>query len=418
MSGRYSPTIMTDTDHPAPALPGAPIGFVEFVCLVAALMALGALGTDAMLPALPAIGEALGVADENRRQFVVSAFLGGFGVAHLIHGPLVDRFGRRRVLLWAIAAYVVASVAAAVAGSFTLLLVARIAGGATVAATRIATVALVRDCYQGRAMARVMSIAFMVFMVVPILAPSVGQLVLLFGDWRAIFWVIAGTAAALLAWIWFRLPETLRPEAALPIAPGRIATGWRIALTDRLSLGYTLASTMLMGGLYGYLNSVQQIMFDIFHRPHLLAAVFAGTAATMAAANLLNARIVMRLGTRRIAHSAVIGMAVIAGGHLALVWAGYENLIAFAVLQALTMACFGLANSNFSAMAMENMGEIAGTASSVQGFMSITAGVGIGAVIGLAFDGSTAPMIAGFLVNGILSLAVVALTERGRLFGH
>ncbi|WP_413071721.1 multidrug effflux MFS transporter [Sphingomonas sp. 1P08PE] len=408
---------MTDADHPTPDLPGAPIGFVEFVCLVAALMALGALGTDAMLPALPAIGEALGVADENRRQFVVSAFLGGFGVAHLIHGPLVDRYGRRRVLLWAIGAYVVASILAAVSASFTLLLAARIAGGATVAATRIATVALVRDCYHGRAMARVMSIAFMVFMVVPILAPSVGQLVLLFGDWRAIFWVIAGTAAALLAWIWFRLPETLRPHAVLPIAPARIVGGWRIALTDRMSLGYTLASTMLMGGLYGYLNSIQQIMFDIFQRPQLLAAVFAGTAATMAAANLLNARIVMRLGTRRIAHSAVIGLIVLAGVHLALAAAGRDSLIVFAVLQALTMACFGLATSNFSAMAMENMGAIAGTASSVQGFMSITAGVAIGAVIGLAFDGTTMPMVGGFLVVGILALGAVGLTERGRLFG-
>ncbi|WP_188657033.1 multidrug effflux MFS transporter [Sphingomonas metalli] len=408
---------MTPEDHPAPALPGAPIGFVEFVCLVASLMALGALGTDAMLPALPAIGEALGVADENRRQFVVSAFLAGFGAAHLIHGPLVDRFGRRRVLLWAIASYVVASALAAVSASFTLLLAARIAGGATVAATRIGTVALVRDCYHGRAMARVMSIAFMVFMVVPILAPSVGQLVLLFGDWRTIFWVIAGTAAALLVWIWIRLPETLRPEAALPIHPRRILAGWRIALTDRMSLGYTLASTMLMGGLYGYLNSIQQIMFDVFRRPSLLAAVFAGTAATMAAANLLNARIVMRLGTRRIAHSALAGLIAIAGGHWALAAGGLDTLAVFAVLQALTMACFGLATSNFSAMAMENMGGIAGTASSIQGFISITAGVLIGAVIGLAFDGTTMPMIAGFLLTAIAAIVLVAITERGTLFG-
>ncbi|MBJ6120345.1 multidrug effflux MFS transporter [Sphingomonas mollis] len=408
---------MENPDHPTPDLPGAPIGFVEFVALVAALMALGALGTDAMLPALPAIGEALGVADENSRQFVVSAFLGGFGVAHLVHGPLVDRFGRRRVLLWAIAGYVVASSAAAVAGSFTLLIAARLAGGATVAATRIATIALVRDCYHGRAMARVMSIAFMVFMIVPILAPSVGQLVLLFGNWRAIFWVMAGSAAALLVWVAIRLPETLRPEAALPIAPGRIVAGWRLTLTDRQSVGYTAAATLLTGALYGYLNSIQQIMFDVYHRPALLAAVFAGTAATMAAANLLNARFVMRLGTRRIAHGAVVVLAIVSGFHLLLAETGRDSLIAFGVLQALTMACFGLATSNFSAMAMANMGAIAGTASSVQGFISITAGVLIGAVIGQAFDGTTVPMIAGFMVVGILSLGAIALTERGRLFG-
>lgn len=408
---------MTAQDQPAPALPGAPIGFVEFVALVAALMALGALGTDAMLPALPAIGEALHVASENDRQFVVAAFLGGFGVAHLVHGPLVDRYGRRRVLLWAIAAYIVANALAAVSASYPLLIAARLAGGATVAATRIATVALVRDCYHGRAMARVMSIAFMVFMVVPILAPTVGQLVLLFGSWRTIFWVIAGTAALLLAWIAFRLPETLTAEATLPIHPGRILSGWAQALTDRASIGYTLAATMLTGSLYGYLNSVQQIMFDVFRHPSLLAAVFAGTAATMAAANLLNARIVMRLGTRRIAHSATVALILLSGLHLLLVELGHEAILTFAVLQALTMASFGLANSNFSAMAMENMGAIAGTASSVQGFIMITGGVLIGAVIGQAFDGSTAPMVAGFVVTGMIALACVALTERGRLFG-
>ncbi|GAA3708212.1 multidrug effflux MFS transporter [Sphingomonas cynarae] len=411
---------MQDPDTPTPmlpgALPGAPIGFVEFVALVASLMALGALGTDAMLPALPAIGEALGVADANSRQFVVSAFLGGFGLAHLIHGPLVDRYGRRRVLLWAIAGYVVASGAAAVAGSFTLLIAARLAAGASVAATRIGTIALVRDCYQGRAMARVMSIAFMVFMVVPILAPSVGQLVLLFGDWRAIFWVMAGSAGALLIWVAVRLPETLRPEAALPIAPARIVAGWRRTLTDRASLGYTAAATLLTGALYGYLNSIQQIMFDVYRHPQLLAAVFAGTAATMAGANLLNARFVMRLGTRRIAHGAVVALIALAALHLMLAEAGLDRLVVFAVLQALTMACFGLAASNFSAMAMENMGAIAGTASSVQGFMSITMGVLIGAVIGQAFDGTTVPMIAGFLVAGVLALAAIAVTERGRLF--
>ena len=428
MNGRGSATgeewvrarIMSDQTHPAPELPveplGAPIGFAEFVALVAALMALGALGTDAMLPALPAIGEALGVASANDRQFVVSAFLGGFGVAHLVHGPLADRYGRRRVLLFALAGYVVANAAAAVAGSFTLLLVARVAGGACVAATRVATIALVRDCYHGRAMARVMSIAFMVFMIVPVLAPSMGQAVLLFGDWRTIFWVIAGAGAVMFAWLGLRMPETLRPEAALPIHPRRIVAGWRTALTDRQSIGYTLAATMLLGALYGYLNTIQQIMFDVFRHPQLLAAVFAGTAATMAAANLLNARIVMRLGTRRIAQSALVVLIATGAVHWTLAGLGMDSLIAFSVLQAITMASFALASSNFSAMAMENMGAIAGTASSVQGFISITAGVLIGAVIGQAFDGSVVPMVAGFLIAGVIALALVAVIERGRLF--
>ena len=395
---------------------GAPIGFVEFVALVAALMSLAALGIDSMLPALPAIGAALGVATENQRQFIVTAFVLGFGIAQLAHGPLADRFGRRTVLLWAIGGYVIANIACAVSASFELLLAARVFGGAMVAATRVATVAMVRDCYHGRPMARVMSIAFMVFMIVPVLAPAFGQTVLLFANWRGIFWVVAGLS--LLVWTWFfiRMPETLHADAQQPLSVKRVAGGWKQTLSDRWSLGYTLASTSLMGALYGYLNSVQQIMFDTFRHPQLLAVMFAVTAALMAAANLTNARLVMRLGTRLISHSAVTALVVLSAIHLAVALAGYETLVGFVILQALTMGCFGLATSNFSSMAMENMGGIAGTASSVQGFTSVTFGAMIGVVIGQAFDGTTAPLAAGFLLCGIVSLVVVAITERGRLF--
>ncbi len=397
---------------------GAPIGFAEFVALVAALLALGALGIDAMLPALPAIGGALGVADPNARQYVVSAFLGGFGVGQLFHGPMADRFGRKRVLLWSMGVYGVANVLAAVSGSFELLIASRVLGGLAIAATRVATVAMVRDCYHGPAMARVMSMAFMVFMIVPVVAPALGEAVLLVAGWRETFWVIAALSAALSAWFGLRMPETLAPEHRQPISAARVVAGWRETAGDRLSLGYTLAAAALMGALYGYLNSVQQIMADTFGRPGLLAGVFAGTAATMAVANLLNARLVMRLGTRLISHGAVIGLIGFAGLHLLLVELGRETLWSFAILQALTMACFGLGTSNFSAMAMQNMGRIAGTASSVQGFASVTMGAVIGAVIGQAFDGTTAPMSIGFMAAGVAALGLVSWTERGRLFGR
>jgi DHA1 family bicyclomycin/chloramphenicol resistance-like MFS transporter len=405
------------TLQPAPALTGAPIGFAEFVALIAALMALGALGTDAMLPALPALGEALGVADENERQFVITAYTLGFGVAQLVHGPLADRFGRRRLLIGSLILFAIGNVAAAAAASFTLLLAARALSGAAIAATRVACVALVRDCYHGAAMARVMSIAFMVFMIVPILAPSVGQLVLLLGDWRAIFGGIAGVTLLALGWLVTRLPETLHPDNRRAIHPRDLAQGWAMVFRDRRSLGYMLASTALMGALYGYINSIQQVMFDTFHRPAMLAAVFAGTAGTMAIANLGNAKAVMRLGSRRISHGALLVLIAVSAVHLLFVLAGAESLVAFAVMQAVTMACFGLASSNFSAMAMENMGAIAGTASSVQGFTSITAGTLIGAAIGQSFDGTTGPMTAGFLFGGIVALACVLVTERGQLFG-
>ncbi len=400
----------------AEAMRGAPIGFVEFVALVAALMSLTALGIDSMLPALPAIGTSLGITGANSRQFIVTAFVIGFGVAQLVHGPLADCYGRRTVLLWSLGLYAVANVACAAAGSFVLLLVARAAGGAVIAAARVATIALVRDCYHGRAMARVMSIAFMVFMIVPILAPTFGWAVLQFGNWRAIFGVIAVLTLGIMAWFWMRMPETLEPDNVLPITPQRILADWRQTLGDRLSLGYTLAATALMGSLYGYLNSIQQIMADVFHRPNLLALIFATTSVTMAVANLMNSRVVMRLGTRLISHGSLCALVVVSIIHLAAILIGWESLVSFAVFQALTLGCFGLAVSNFSAMAMENMGRIAGTASSVQGFVSVTAGAVIGAMIGQAFDGTTVPLVAGFLLAGLVALAFVALTERGRLF--
>ena len=395
---------------------GAPIGFVEFVALVASLMSLTALGIDSMLPALPAIGDALGVVSENERQFIITAFLAGFGVAQLVHGPMADRYGRRTMLLWSLGLYTIANAACALSHSFTLLLVARFIGGATIAANRVALIALVRDCFHGRAMAKVMSIAFMVFMIVPVLAPAFGQTVLLFANWRGIFWTVAAIAIGIWLWFFIRMPETLRPENVLPLSMPLIVRGWRTTLTDRWSLGYSLASGLLMGGLYGYLNSVQQIMFDTFRKPHLLAVMFAVTAVLMAAANLANARLVMRLGTRLISHSAVTGLIVLSAIHLAIASSGHETIVSFVLLQALAMACFGLATSNFSAMAMENLGGIAGTASSVQGFISITLGVTMGAVIGQAFDGTTRPLAIGFLLAGVLSLVVVAVTERGRLF--
>ncbi len=402
--------------EPTVRVEGAPIPFVEFVALIAALMSLTALGIDSMLPGLPAIGRSLNVADENSRQFVVTSFVLGFGLAQLIHGPLADRFGRRRLLLFALAAYAIANAAAASSPSFAVLLAARFVGGASVSACRVAVVALVRDCFQGRSMARVMSIAFMVFMIVPVLAPSCGTAVLLVGSWRLIFWTIAGITLTILIWFALRMPETLHTDDRQQISLARISAGWRMTLSDRASLGYTLGSTALLGSLYGYLNSIQQVMQHVFGRPDLLAAIFAVTASTMAAASLFNARLVIRLGQRLISHIALIGMIVMALTQLGLALTGLETLVSFTIIQAVFLGCFGLSTSNFSSMAMENMGGIAGTASSVQGFVSVTGGTLIGAVIGQSFDGSAAPMALGFLCCATGALGIVLVTERGQLF--
>jgi DHA1 family bicyclomycin/chloramphenicol resistance-like MFS transporter len=394
----------------------APIGFAEFVALSASMMALTALGIDSMLPALPAIGDSLGVAEPNTRQFIITAFLAGLATALLIYGPVTDRYGRRRVLVVALCFYLITSILCAISGSFVLLLISRAAMGTAAAGARVTTNAMIRDCFTGRAMARVMSLATIIFMAAPVIAPVFGQTVLLFGTWREIFWGTGVCGALVLAWFWFRMPETLPESARQPLSLRRVLGDYGLVLRDRHSVGYTLATACVSGGIFGFIGSIQQIMQDVFHAPQLLTVVFAMIGTALAAGALLNSAIVMRFGMRPISHTALAALTVIAGVHLAIALTGHESIWTFAVLQALMMGCFGLVGANFSSMAMERMGEIAGTASSLQGFVTTMGGALIGAAIGQRFDGTTVPLYTGFLLMGGLSIVIVAITERGKLF--
>jgi DHA1 family bicyclomycin/chloramphenicol resistance-like MFS transporter len=391
-------------------------GFPEFVALIAMMMALNALAIDIMLPALPAIGNALGVVTENSRQWVITAYLLGFGVAQLIYGPLADRYGRKPVLMAGLSLYVLFSTLAAFAPTFELLIAARVATGLGAAALRVLAVSIVRDRYSGRTMARVMSLSFLVFLGVPILAPAFGQLILTVAPWPWIFGVLAVAGSAFLAWAALRLPETLHPENRMPIRVGRIASAFREAVTHRQAIGYTLAMTCITGSLFGFINSSQQIFFDVFNEPQRFTTVFAAIAGTIAVASLLNARLVERLGSRLISHAALLGFIAMSALHATVALSGHETIWTFAVLQALTMFCFGLIVGNFGAMAMEPMGHIAGTASSAQGFISTTFGASLGFLIGQQFNGSAAPMTIGFVALGLTALVCVLFAERGRLF--
>lgn len=401
---------------PVAASPHPGLSFGAFVAIIAALMALNALAIDTMLPALPAIGDALHVARENDRQWVITAYVLGFGAAQLVYGTLSDRYGRRPVLIGGLVAYVAFSAIATLATSFPLLIAARAVQGVAAAAMRVVAVSIVRDCYSGRAMARVMSLAFIIFLLVPILAPTLGTLILLVAPWRWIFGALAILSAILLAITWAKLPETLPPARRRAISLAEIASASRIVLTDRLSLGYTLALTLISGGMFGFLNSVQQITADVFARPQALPLIFAAIGSAMAAGSFLNSRIVEAVGTRRVSHSALIGLIVCSATHLAITLAGWETVVSFTVIQALTMFCFSLCGPNFGAMAMERLGEVAGSAASLQGFFSTIGGALGGFAVGQMFDGSTVPMAAGFTLFGVTALAAVLLTERGRLF--
>ena len=405
---------MFDETHAARSARPLP-GRRETVALLAGLMALNAFAIDAMIPALPAIGAALGVAHENDRQLVVVAYMLGFGASQLLWGPLADRFGRKPVLAVGVGLYALFALACSWAPSFPALIAARVAMGASAAVSRVLVTAMVRDLFEGDAMARTMSLIFMVFMVVPVVAPTIGQAILLVGAWQTIFDVLAIYAAAMLAWALWRLPETLHPEYRRSLELRSIGAAVRETLGDRLSLGYTLAAMAIFGGLTAYIASIQQIVFEVFGKPQAIGLVFAAVAAPMALAAWTNSRIVGRFGLRRVGHVGVVAFAAITALHLAVAASFGENLPMFVGFQALVMIAFAMSSANLSTLAMTNMARVAGTASSVQGVMGSVGGALIGLVIGRQFDGTQLPFLAGVALSGSAGLAIVLITERGRL---
>ena len=396
--------------------PRKEIGFKQFVALVAAIMAVNALAIDSMMPALAVIGHELGVTTENGRQWVITSYLLGFGIAQIFYGPLADRFGRKRVLQTGIGIYIVFSLLAALAVSFEMLLAARAVQGIGAAASRVLVVSIVRDRFSGRQMARVMSLTLIVFLAVPILAPSIGQLVLLVAPWRWIFGGLAMFGTAMMTWIALRLPETLHAEDRLQMSRAAVFQAFRATLTTRVAVGYMLATTLVLGGLFGFINSAQQVFVEVFDEPLYFTLNFAVIAGCMAVASLFNARIVGRIGTRRVSHSALLAYTGFAFLHALVVFAGCETLATFTIFQSLLMFCFGLLAPNFGAMAMEPLGHVAGTAASVQGSCTTIGGALVGFFVGQHFDGTVRPLMLGFVLCALASIVAVLITEKGRLF--
>jgi DHA1 family bicyclomycin/chloramphenicol resistance-like MFS transporter len=391
-------------------------GTREMTAMLAGLMALNAFAIDAMIPALPDIGRSLQVTEENDRQLVVIAYFLGFASTQLLWGPLADRFGRKPILAVGISLYGVFALLCAFAASFPLLIAGRVAMGASAAVTRVLVVAMVRDLFEAEAMARVMSLVFMVFMLVPVLAPNIGQLILLFAPWRAIFLVLAIYAVVMFAWSWMRLPETLHPEFRRSLEWRPMAQAAWQTIREPQSRGYTLATTVSFAGLVAYISSIQQIVFDAFGAPQLIGLVFAAIAAPMALASWLNSRVVGRFGLRRVGHSAAAAFAVVTAIHAAIALLGLETLWIFIVLQALTMACFAFTSSNLGTLAMEHMAPIAGTASSVQGVVGTVGAALLGFAIGQQFDGTAVPFLVGTALCALGGFLLIVLTEPKRLF--
>jgi MFS transporter, DHA1 family, multidrug resistance protein len=390
---------------------------VEFIILVAGLMALNALAIDVMLPALPYMGEALGIANENERQLVVGFYMFGFGIAQLAYGPLTDRFGRRAPLFIGLVIYLICAFAATFAPNFGVLLALRFCQGLGAAGTRVIATAVVRDRFEGREMAEVMSLTFMIFMAIPIIAPGIGQVILLTGPWQYIFLFMGGLASLIFLWAYLRLPETLHPEYRRPLSLGSVVEGFRIVLTNRVALFYGLAGTFLFGAMFGFISASQQIFVELYGLGPYFPVAFAVMAGGIAVAQFINSRIVRRYGMRRLAHTANL---FYLGASIILVLFALGGPVPFPLFFGLLMIIqfmFGWAASNMNSLSMEPLGKVAGTAASVFGFTQTVGGALIGTYIGQHYNGTLLPNALGYATMGAMVLICVLIAESGKLFG-
>ena len=381
-------------------------------------MAATALGIDLMLPAFPDIRDAFGLAEDSTAVAgIVTAYFVGLALSQAIWGPMADRFGRKPTLYAGLAVYGVAAAASALAPSLTVLYAARLLWGVGAAGPRVVALSVVRDRFEGEAMARAMSFIMAIFVLVPVVAPTLGAGLLVVSSWRWVFGFGVLYAAAVLLWS-RRLSETLDPAHRMELRFGRVARAARYVVGNRQTLGYTLALTSLFGVFSSYLASSEIIFGEVYGEPDLFPFIFGGLAGLMGLAMLGNGLIISRVGLRRLVHGALIGFVAMAITlfAVAVAWDGVPPLGVFLVLLGVQMVLYALLFPNMNTIAMDPMGSVAGMAAAVIGMVSIAGGALLGSVLDRAFDGTVRPFTFGWVIAGAACAIFVLWAERGRLF--
>jgi MFS transporter, DHA1 family, multidrug resistance protein len=389
------------------------LGHVEFTALLAMSMALAALGIDIMLPAFGVIRADLGLAaDSTAVAGLVTTYFLGLAIGQLVYGPVSDRYGRKPLMFAGFAVFAVGAVATAVAPTLPLLLAARFLWGLGAAGPRAITLAIVRDRFEGDEMSRAMSMIMAVFILVPVIAPTIGAIGISLVSWRWVFAACAVFAVALTVWM-TRMVESLAPENRRPLQWGRLVEAGRIVVANRITVGYTLAMTAMYGAFISYLASSEIIFGEVFGVGDRFPQYFGGLAAVMGVAMLVNSRIVVRVGARRLSHG-VLGVYLGASAVLLVasrVGGGSPSLLVFLVVMAVVLAAHALVIPSFNSLAMQPMGEVAGTASSLIGTVQVAGGALLGALLDRAFDGTAVPLAAGFVVLGVLACAAAGWAD-------
>lgn len=396
---------------PAPA--EGPSGLGEFIALMALTMSLVALSIDLMLPAFPEMNRDLGFATSNDTQLIISLLFIGLATGQPFYGPLSDSIGRKPAMYAGFALLVLGSLICLGATNVTSMLAGRFLQGFGAAGPRTVAMALIRDRFQGSEMARVMSFIMTIFILVPILAPALGQGILLFAGWRVIFAVFIGFSVVILAWLVLRQPETLPPEYRRPFTLVSIGRGLLEVIGNGAAMAYTLVAGAVFGAFMGYLNSCQQIFQVQYGLGKLFPLYFGGLALFVGVAAVVNGQLVMRFGMHRLTRRALYSVTVLSWTLLALggLFAGHPPLPAFMAVFVGWFFCMGIVFGNINAMAMEPLGHVAGSAAAVIGTASTLLAVGLGYLVGGAYDGTLLPMAFGFALLTSIASALTAWYE-------
>ena len=391
------------------------LGQTEFVALIAMLMATIAISIDAMLPALPDIAAELTPDNENRAQLIITSFVLGMGVGTFFTGPLADRFGRKPVIVGGAVLYVLATLVAFAAPTLETMLAARLLMGLAASAPRVASIALVRDLYSGRDMARIMSFVMLIFSLVPALAPSLGAVIIGLSGWRSIFLAFAVFSATVTLWLMLRQPETLAPDNRRPLRFSTLFNAGREVFANPTARLSTFVQTLSLGMLFSVLSSTQQVFDQTYGQGHTFHYWFGGIAVLASSASIVNARLVVRLGMRKIIKAMFVAQMALSLGMILVVMLGLPNQIELLFYAFWTASVFfqaGLTLGNLNALAMEPMGHIAGSAASIVTATATVGAVFIAVPIGLRFDGTPLPLSIGIFICACVALSLTAMIRR------
>ncbi len=385
------------------------IGSREFICLMAALMSLVALAIDSMLPALDQIGASLGVLDPNDNQLIISTLFLGMAMGLMLYGPLSDSYGRKRAIYLGILIFLLGNLISLYSENLTFMLIGRLCQGFGAAAARVVTMAMIRDKFEGREMGKVMSLIMVFFVMVPAIAPSLGQGILLFASWRGIFWLLffAGTGGVL--WLHFRQPETLAREKRLRFSLLTIFAGVKETLKHPIARYYMIAAGIIFGSFVGYLSSAQQVLQIQYQLGETFSLYFGALALAIGFSSLVNSRLVMRYRMDTLCFAALALLSIVSTLFFfyAQGFAGQPPLAALMGYLAVTFFCLGILFGNLNTLAVQSLGHIAGVATSVISSIQTLLSVIIGSLIGQAYDGTVRPMVLGFLVCGICAMFIL-----------